>query len=92
MTHVDKMNAKNNNMLKKSPWKMLQSKEGQYFKFVSLLSLAPITSYTKPGGNMMGITGPLVGCVRRKIEDKYERWCGFVLLSKDNRETLVLTA
>ena len=41
---------------------------------------------------MMGITGPLIGCMRRRIEDKYRRWCGFVLLGKDNREILVLTA
>ena len=30
--------------------------------------------------------------MRRRIEDKYGRWCGFVLLGKDNREILVLTA
>ena len=41
---------------------------------------------------MMGLTGPLVSRMRRRIEDKYGRWCGFVLLGKDNREILVLTA
>ena len=30
--------------------------------------------------------------MRRQIEDKYGRWCGFVLLGKDNREIIVLTA
>ena len=40
----------------------------------------------------MGLTGPLVSRMRRIIEDKYGRWCGFVLLGKDNREILVLTA
>ena len=40
----------------------------------------------------MRITGPLVGRIRSKIEDMYGRWCGFVLLGKDNREILVLTA
>ena len=41
---------------------------------------------------MMGLTGPLVSRMRRIIEDNYGRWCGFVLLGKDNREILVLTA
>ena len=39
----------------------------------------------------MGITGPLVGQIRRKIEDKYGQWCGFVLIEKNNREILALT-
>ena len=71
---------------------MFQSKEGQYCNLVSLSSLAPIISYTKPGDNMMGITGLLISCMRRRIKDKYGWWCGFVLLGKDNREILVLTA
>ena len=91
-THADKMNTKNNNFLEKSQRKVFQSKEGQYCKTVSSSSLAPIITYTKPGRNLMGITGPLVDRTRRKIKDKYGRWCGFVLLGKDNRETLVLTA
>ena len=41
---------------------------------------------------MMGISGPLISRIRRRVEDKYGRWCGFVLLGKDNREILVLTA
>ena len=52
-THVDQMNAKNNNVLKKSRIKMLQAKDGHYCKLVTSSSLAPITSYTKPGGNLM---------------------------------------
>ena len=40
----------------------------------------------------MDIKGPLIGCIRRKIEDKDGRWCGFVLLGKNNREILVLTS
>ena len=41
---------------------------------------------------MMGITVPLIERIRRRIEYKYGRWCGFVLLGKDNREIIVLTA
>ena len=41
---------------------------------------------------MMGITGPLVGRIQQRVEDKLGQGCGFVLLGKDNREILVLTA
>ena len=91
-THADKMNAKNNRVLESSRRRMFQSKESQYYNLVSSSSIAPITKYTKPGGNMMGISGPLVSRMRRRIEDKYGQWCGFLLLGKDNREILVLTA
>ena len=75
-THADKINAKNNNILEKSRRKMFQTKEGHYCKIVSSSSLAPITSYTKLGGNFMGITGPLVGRISSKIEDTYGWWYG----------------
>ena len=91
-TNADKMNVKNNTILEKSRRRMFQSTEGQYCNLVSSSSPAPITSYTKPGGNMMGITDALIDRIRRKIEDKYGQWCGFVLLGKNNREILVLTA
>ena len=41
---------------------------------------------------MMGISGPLVSSMRQRIKDKYGRWCGFVLLGKDNREIIILMA
>ena len=91
-THADKMNAKNNKVLKTSQRRMFQSKEGKYSNLVSSSSTAPITSYTKQWGHMIGITGTLIYCMRRRIEDKYGCWCGFVLLGKDNREIVVLTA
>ena len=91
-SHANKMNSKNNTVLESSRQKMFQLKEGQYCNLVSLSSMAPITKYTKPGGTMMGITGPLISRIRRRVEDKYGRWCGLVLLGKDNCEILVLTA
>ena len=90
-THADKMNVRNNRVLESSRRRMFQSKESQYCNLVSLSSIASITKYTKPGRNMMGISGPFVSRMRRWIQDKYGRWCGFVLLGKDNREILVLT-
>ena len=71
---------------------MFQSKQKEHCKLVSSSSLAPGIDYTKPGGNMMGLTGPLTGRFRRSFTDKYGRWCGFVLLGKDNREIIVMTA
>ena len=91
-THADKMNAKNNKVLETSQRRIFQSKERQYCNTVPSPSLAPITSYTEPGGNMMGITGPLVDRMRRRIENKYRQWCDFVLLGNNNREILVLIA
>ena len=91
-THADKMNAKNNRVLESSRRGMFKSKESQYCNLFSLSSIAPITKYTKPGGNLMGICGPLVSRMRIRIKDKYGRWCGFALLGKDNREIIVLTA
>jgi hypothetical protein len=41
-------------------------------------------TFSKPGGNMVGITGPLVGRVRDTITDPYGRWCGYTLIGKDN--------
>ena len=88
-THAGKINANHNRVLESSYRRMFQSKESQYCNLVSSSSIAPITNYTKLGGNMMGISGPLVSQIRRRIEDKYGHWCGFVLLGKDNREILV---
>lgn len=70
--HAEKMNAKNNNILTKSRRKMFQTKEGHYCKLVSSSSLASITNYTKPGRNLMGITGPLVGCIRKVLKTNME--------------------
>ena len=70
-THADKMNAKNNRVLESSCRRMFQSKERQYCNLVSSSSIAPITKYARPGGNMMGISGPLVSRMRRQIKDKY---------------------
>ena len=40
----------------------------------------------------MEITGPLVCRIRRTIKDKYGKCYGFVLLEKDKREVILLTA
>ena len=91
-THGDDLNAKHNSLVYKAKNRIFNHTDGKFCQTVTSSSNAPITSFTKPGGNMMGINGPLVGRLQRKISDKYGRWCGFVLLGKDNREILILTA
>jgi hypothetical protein len=61
-------------------------------KIIHSSSTAPVLNFTKPGGNMVGITGSLVGRVRDTITDLYGRWCGYTLIGRDNKEIMVLTA
>ena len=67
-------------------------KDGHYCQTVASSSLAPITAFTKPGWNMIGITRPLVGRIKRWITDKLGCCRCFILLEKDNYEILILTA
>jgi hypothetical protein len=53
-------------------------------KIVHSSSTAPVLAFTKPGGNMVGITRALVGRIRETITDPYGRWCGFTMIGKDN--------
>jgi hypothetical protein len=51
-----------------------------------------IVNFTKPGGNMVGITGPLVGRIRETITDPYGRWGGYTIIGRDNKVIMMLTA
>jgi hypothetical protein len=55
-------------------------------------SKAPVLRFTKPGGNLVGITGSLVERIRETITDPYGRWCGYTLIEKDTKEIMVITA
>jgi hypothetical protein len=61
-------------------------------KIVHSSSTAPVLRFTKPGGNLVGITGSLVGRVRDTITDLYGRWCGYTLIGRDTKEIMILTA
>lgn len=61
-------------------------------KIVHSSSTAPVLTFTKPGGNLVGVTGSLVGRIRETITDPYGRWCGVSMLGRDNREIMILTA
>jgi hypothetical protein len=55
------------------------------FKIVHLSSKAPVLHFTKPGGNMVGITGALVERIRETITDPYGRWCGYTIIGRDTK-------
>jgi hypothetical protein len=61
-------------------------------KIVQSLSTALVLTFTKPGGNMVGITGSLVGRIRETITDPYGRWCGYTIIGRDTKEIMILTA
>ena len=49
-------------------------------------------SLHKPGGTLLGITGPMVGRVRKTIEDDLGRWTGVELLGRDGRNVVIICA
>jgi hypothetical protein len=61
-------------------------------KIVHSSSIAPVINFTKPGGNLVGITGSLVGRIRETITDPYGRWCGYTIIGKDTEEIMIITA
>ena len=52
----------------------------------------PWHSCTKPGGVLLGVTGPLVGRVKQTIDDDLGRWTGIELLGRDGHQLLILCA
>jgi hypothetical protein len=90
-THGDESNAVARRALRLSKQRSWRD-NNEDCKIVHSSSTAPVLNFTKPGGNMVGITGPLVGRVRDTITDPYGRWCGYTLIGRDTKEILVLTA
>jgi hypothetical protein len=90
-THGDESNAVARRALRLSKQRMWRD-NNEDCKIVHSSSTAPVINFTKPGGNMVGITGSLVGRIRDTITDPYGRWCGYTLIGRDTKEILVLTA
>ena len=90
-THGDESNAMARRATKMSKQRMWRD-NNEDCKILHSSSTAPVLSFTKPGGNMVGITGSLVGRIRETITDPYGRWCGYTLIGRDNKEIMVLTA
>lgn len=89
-THGDDLNPKTKKLLRKSQHRIWQKRQG-FSHIQTSSSKAAVASFTKPGGNMVGIIGNLCGRVRERINDEYGRWCGFTVLGKDGRDILILT-
>ena len=90
-THGDESNATARRVTRMSKQRMWKD-NNEDCKIIHSSSTAPVLNFTKPGGNMVGITGSLVGRIRDTITDPYGRWCGYTLIGKDNKEIMVLTA
>jgi hypothetical protein len=90
-THGDKSSATARRALRLSKQRMWKD-SNEDCKIVHSSSPAPVLTFTKSGGNLVGIIGSLVGRVRDTITDLYGRWCGYTLIRKDNKEIMVLTA
>ena len=89
-THGDDTNPEARNVLRRSKQRLWKNQDG-FCTIKTSSSDAAIKGFTKPGGNMVGITGHLCGRVRETIGDEYGRWCGFSVLGRDRREILILT-
>jgi hypothetical protein len=90
-THGDESNAIARRALRLSKQRMWRD-NNEDCKIIHSSSVAPVLTFTKPGGNMVGVTGSLVGRIRDTITDPFGRWCGYTLIGKDNKEILILTA
>jgi hypothetical protein len=83
-THGDESNATARRALRLSKQRMWKD-DNEDCKIVHSSSTAPVLTFTKLGGNLVGITGPLVGRVRDTITDPYGRWCGYTLIGSDTK-------
>jgi hypothetical protein len=90
-THGDESNATARRALRLSKQRMWRD-SNEDCKIIHSSSAATVLHFTKPGGNMVGITGSLVGRIRDTITDPYGRWSGYTLIGRDNKEIMILTA
>jgi hypothetical protein len=90
-THGDKTKAVARRALRLSKHRMWRDNNKEC-KIVHSSSTAPVLRFTKPGGNLVGITGPLVGRIREARTDPCVRWCGYTLIGRDTKEIMILTA
>jgi hypothetical protein len=90
-THGDESNATARRALRLSKQRMWRD-NNEDCKIIHSSSTAPVLNFTKPGGNMVGIAGSLVGRIRDTITDPYGRWCGYTLIGRDTKEIMIITA
>jgi exonuclease III len=69
-----------------------KQKVWEHSRIMTCSSVSTWQSLYKPGGTLLGITGPLVGRVRQQVQDDLGRWVGVELLGRDGRCVVVLCA
>ena len=80
-THGNNLNPLTKKVLRRSQRRVWQRQQG-FSHIQTSSSKAVVTTFTKAGGNMVGISGDLCGRVHDQIDDDYGRWCGFTLRGK----------
>ena len=69
-----------------------KNKVWEHSKITTSSSSCTWNSLYKPGGTLLDITGPLVGRVRKSIDDDLGHWTGVELLGRDGRTIAVICA
>ena len=88
--HSNDLNLKTRNILRKlQHW--IWTKRQDFSHIQTSLSKAAVADFTKPGSNMVRITGNLCGRVCDRISNDYCHWCGFTILGRDRCNILILT-
>ena len=70
----------------------LKQKVWGHCKLSSCSSILPWHSSNKPGGVLLGVTGPLVGRVKFSFNDDLGRWVGLELLGRNGRPLVIICA
>ena len=89
-THGDNLNPKTKNVLRKLQHRIWQKRQG-FSHIQTSSSKAVVAGFTKPGSNMVRITGNLCSRVHEQINYECGCWCGFTDLGKDGHDILILT-
>jgi hypothetical protein len=80
------------NSIVKSLLQRAKSRVWNHCKLSTSSSITPWHSLHKPGGTLLGVTGPLVGCIKTSFSDDLGRWTGVELLGRDGRSLVIICA
>jgi exonuclease III len=69
-----------------------KSKTWNHCKISTSSSQTPWPTLHKPGGTLLGITGPLVGRIKSSFSDDLGRWTGMEFLGRDGRALVFICA
>jgi hypothetical protein len=80
------------NSIVKSLLQRAKSRVWNHCKLSTSSSQTPWHSLHKPGGTLLGITGPLVGRIKTSFSDDLGQWTGVELLGRDDRSLIIICA